>query len=83
MKILEPLTVVRARRNLSQQDVAHLTGMTPATINRIEKGVSKPRDKTRRLIENVLDSPVDWDMTQQQGFVKRKSRTRKHTNNEV
>ena len=81
MKILEPLAVVRAKRGMNQNDLSHLTGMTPATINRIEKGVSKPRDKTRRLIENVLDSPVDWDMTQQQGYVKRKSRTRKHTNN--
>ena len=78
MKILEPLAVVRAKRGMNQNDLSHFTGLTPASINRIEQGISNPRVKTRHMIEQVLDAPVDWDRTFHEGMAKRKSRKQSH-----
>jgi len=47
---------IRLKQNISQEQLAKETGLTEATINRIETGRSlSPHFRTRRLLARILD----------------------------
>ena len=54
--------VARTQKLLLQRDVAEATGITEATLSRIEtdKGVRAPRLSTVRKIASALDVPPEW-----------------------
>ena len=55
----------RERRLLTQRELAELVGMTVGTINRIERGVHRPRLGTVRKLAEALgvtaDELVAWE----------------------
>lgn len=54
---------VRERRTslrMTQADLAAKTGLTQATISRIEKGHQAPRDDAKFKIAAALQLPVDY-----------------------
>ena len=55
----------RERRLLTQRELAELVGVTQGTINRIERGVHRPRLGTVRKLAEALgvdpDELVVWD----------------------
>jgi transcriptional regulator with XRE-family HTH domain len=61
----------RQRRLLTQAELADRIGVSVGTINRIERGVHRPRLSTIRRIANALDlSPEDlvaWEDAEQEG----------------
>ncbi len=54
--------VARTQKLMLQRDVAEATGITEATLSRIEtdKGVRAPRLSTVRKIASALDVPPEW-----------------------
>jgi len=54
--------VARTQKLMLQRDVAEVTGITEATLSRIEtdKGVRAPRLSTVRKIAVALDVPPEW-----------------------
>jgi len=52
----EVVREVRRRFRLSQARLAAILGVSPSTIWRWEKGISSPRKKMRRKLEELLDS---------------------------
>ena len=54
----------RERRLLTQRELAERVGVTPGTINRIERGVHRPRLATVRRLAEALgvdpDDLVEW-----------------------
>lgn len=61
----------RQRRLLTQVELAERIGVSVGTINRIERGVHRPRLSTIRRLAEALDlSPddlVDWEGGQEGG----------------
>ena len=53
------MKAVRAARNLSQQQLAELVGVSRQTINAIEKGDYNPTIKLCRAICRALDRTLD------------------------
>lgn len=60
------LREIRARRFLTQQDVADMAGTTKANISRLESGTQQPRASTVRRLAEALgidpDELVEWDL---------------------
>ena len=51
---------LRWKRNLTQEELARMTGMTQTDISRIERGViANPRLKTAVLISRALRARLD------------------------
>ena len=80
MNIMYSMKVARVQACLTQKELAEYAGLSEVAVNHIEKGITKPRKSTQKKIETVLAQKIDWDLTEQQGRIKRK---RKHTNNKV
>ncbi len=55
----------RERRLLTQRELAERVGVTPGTINRIERGVHRPQLSTVRKLAEALgvhaDDLVEWE----------------------
>ena len=55
----------RERRLLTQRELAERVGMTPGSINRIERGVHRPRLGTVRKLAEALgvdpDELIAWE----------------------
>jgi transcriptional regulator with XRE-family HTH domain len=49
----------RGAFGMSQEDLAHATTLTQATISRIESGVQAPSDRAKWLIAGALRSTLD------------------------
>lgn len=49
----------RGALGMSQDDLANATGLTQATISRIESGRQSPSDKAKWLIAGALHSTLD------------------------
>ena len=63
--MLKTLRQHRQDRFISQNDLAKLSGVTAATISRIENGVERPRFVTIRKLAKALNvDPGDIDFTQ-------------------
>ena len=56
------LRTIRLRRLLTQDDLASKTGMTKASISRLETGATKARISTVRKLLSALDVDLD-DLT--------------------
>lgn len=50
----------RSDKNLTQRQVAEMSGLTPATISAYEKGVKNPSFESAVLLANTLDVSLDW-----------------------
>ena len=50
----------RSDKNLTQRQVAEMSGVTPATISAYEKGVKNPSFESAVLLANTLDVSLDW-----------------------
>lgn len=59
------LKILRQRRALSLTDLAQMTKLKRATINRIENGKQKPRPRTIRILAKALGVSVE-DITSDQ-----------------
>lgn len=57
--ILNGLKQLREKKLLTQEQVASITGVSVATISRIENGRVTPKYKTLRALANVMDVPID------------------------
>ena len=53
------LKQLRERKLLTQEQVASITGVSVATISRIENGKVVPKYKTLRALAVVMDVPID------------------------
>lgn len=51
------ITEARLAKNLSQKELASMTGLTPALISKYESGKSKPRAETLQKIAKALSIP--------------------------
>jgi transcriptional regulator with XRE-family HTH domain len=51
---LTRLREIRLRKALSQQDLAGLAGLTPATVSRLEAGLENPYPSTVRKLAKAL-----------------------------
>lgn len=71
-QITQNLRVVRARKRLTQLQLARLTGITNITVSKIENGVVRPHNSTKNKIEEVV-GVVDWERTFSEGLIHRKS----------
>lgn len=49
----------RVRRNLNQQELAELVGLSPFQVHAIETGRTPPRITTLLQIAHALDVPLD------------------------
>lgn len=49
------VSIARIHRDLSQRELADMTGLTQVTVSHIETGRTKPRTATRRLLAWKLD----------------------------
>jgi len=56
---LSQLRTIRQRRLLTQDELAHLAGLTTASISRIETGVTKARISTVRRLATALNVEAD------------------------
>ena len=52
------IKIVRAAKNISQQDLAQKIEMDPSTVSLLERGLREPSMKTLRRIALELDVPV-------------------------
>ena len=50
------ISVYRKKKNLTQQELSELSGISLRTIQRIEKGEVEPRSFTIRKLQDVLDT---------------------------
>jgi len=57
---MKDLRTIREERNLSQQDLADLTGLSQSHIANIESGQLLPNSRTCKRIEKVLGSEINW-----------------------
>ena len=48
------LKELRVKAILSQEDLGRIAGISPATVNRLEKGKQKPHFKTIRKLAKAL-----------------------------
>ncbi len=53
---LKNISVYRKKKNLTQQELSELSGISLRTIQRIEKGEVEPRSFTIRKLQDVLDT---------------------------
>lgn len=53
------LKAARAAKDMSQEDLANLCGVSRQTINAIEKGDYNPTIKLCRMICKILDKSLD------------------------
>jgi transcriptional regulator with XRE-family HTH domain len=51
------LRAARARRGLTQEQLAHASGVTSGEISRMERGVREPRITTLVRLADALDVP--------------------------
>jgi putative transcriptional regulator len=58
-KIHNTLKVQRARRDLTQEQLAELVGVTRKTINTVENGVYVPSTHLALKLSKALDVPVE------------------------
>lgn len=58
-KIRNTLKVQRARRDLTQEQLAELVGVTRKTINTVENGVYVPSTHLALKLSKALDVPVE------------------------
>ncbi len=56
---------LRELKALSQRDLATKSGISLATINRVEKGVHKPSPRTIRKLAQALDTSPEVLIAQQ------------------
>lgn len=56
---VEPMRVWRARRGMSQGELAQAAGVTRQTVSNVERGASKPMPIVREAIARVLDTAPD------------------------
>ena len=57
---MNELKKIREQKGLTQSDLASLTGISQPHIASIESGKLLPNNSTRRKIEKILGSEVDW-----------------------
>lgn len=53
------LKVARIRKNLTQEEIANMIGITRKTYREIEKGKQNPRFETMKKLSKVLEGSVD------------------------
>ena len=58
----ERIATERARRSLSQRELAELTGTTQSAIARLEGGSRAPRLDTLLRVANALDCALELDL---------------------
>ena len=58
----ERIAQERARRSLSQRELAELTGTTQSAIARLERGWRAPRLDTLLRVANALDCALELDL---------------------
>lgn len=51
---------LRIKKNITQESIAEITGVTNVYISRIELGISKPSLETLVKICNALDTTIDF-----------------------
>ncbi len=56
------LKKLRERKGLSQEELANLSGLSLRTIQRMEKGETKPHGDTKRKVVEILESHPDIDI---------------------
>ena len=52
---------------LTQEALADMVGLVHVSISLIERGLVKPRAKTRRKLEQVVGRKIDWKATYKHG----------------
>ena len=75
MKVAETLKIARAKKGLTQQDLAEQANISSMTISNIENGLHYPTERTQQAIEQIT-GPVDWPLTFQNGSGERISRSK-------
>ncbi|HSO86308.1 MAG TPA: helix-turn-helix domain-containing protein [Draconibacterium sp.] len=64
---------LRARKGLSQEQLAENSGLSLRTIQRIENGETEPRGETLKRLMNALevapDDLMDWSIAEDKGFL--------------
>jgi len=69
--VLVKLRQVRERLFVTQAELAERTGISEATLSRIENGLQRPRISTVRKIADALgvrpEELVDWDAAPEDG----------------
>lgn len=64
---VEPLRVWRARRGLSQTDLARLAGVSRQTVSNLERGETRPMPLVREALADALDIPSEYVMELRDG----------------
>jgi len=58
-RITNTLKIQRAKKDLTQEQLAHLVGVTRKTINTVEKGKYIPSTYLALKLSKVLEAPVE------------------------
>ena len=58
----ERIAAERARRSISQQELAELTGTTQSAVSRLERGGRVPRLDTLLRVANALDCRLEVEL---------------------
>lgn len=70
MSFANKLRKLRENKNLTQEELADLVGVSLKTISRYENGESKPRyRKTYDKLANTLDTSHDYLVTDEDDFI--------------
>ena len=57
---IEPMRVWRARRQMTQTDLATAAGVSRQTISNLERGETKPMPLVRESIADALEVPAEF-----------------------
>ena len=62
MSALENIKVIRRKKNMTQNELARLVGVSPQTVFRWEQGQRSPRAEELQRLAEVLGTPVAYLM---------------------
>lgn len=57
---MQDLRTVRELRKLTQDDLAEITGISQPHLASIESGKHLPNSRTRKRLERILGSEINW-----------------------
>lgn len=57
---VEPMKIWRARRGITQQQLAELAGVSRQTVSNIERGFVRPMMLVRESLADALDVPSEY-----------------------
>ena len=60
---MQDLRTVRESKRLTQVDLSSLSGLPQSHLSALERGLYLPNKSTRKKIEQLVGSEIDWQQT--------------------